>query len=117
MAGAPLAEGEEGENYEPQPVLDEEQERRQRVDREGGLWRREEEEEYYGQGECGSQAEAMDGTRYERVLAGKFVHEREEAPQAEILVIRREMFQARLSADGRRRRCGSMFEVIDRSED
>jgi hypothetical protein len=54
MAGAPLAEGEEGENYEPQPVLDEEQERRQRVDREGGLWRREEEEEYYGQGELTS---------------------------------------------------------------
>lgn len=45
MVGAPLAEGEEGDNYEPSPVLDEEEERR-RV--KGNLWKRGE-EEYYGE--------------------------------------------------------------------
>lgn len=45
MVGAPLAEGEEGDNYEPSPVVDEEEERR-RVN--GNLWRRGE-EEYYGE--------------------------------------------------------------------
>ncbi|GHJ85948.1 hypothetical protein NliqN6_2350 [Naganishia liquefaciens] len=51
MVGAELAEGEEGSNYDPAPVLTEEQERRARVDREGRLWRREEDEEFYGDGE------------------------------------------------------------------
>lgn len=54
MVGAPLAEGEEGDNYEPAPVLDEEEERR-RV--KGDLWRRGE-EEYYGElrGRAGGRA-------------------------------------------------------------
>ncbi len=44
--GAELAEGEEGENYNPPPTMDpEEVERRKKA----GLWTREE-EEYYGEG-------------------------------------------------------------------
>lgn len=70
MVGAELAEGEEGANYDPEPVLTEEQERRRRVDREGGLWRREEDEDYYGDGESWFRAFRGVGRGMKRVGRG-----------------------------------------------
>lgn len=70
MVGAELAEGEEGSNYDPEPVLTEEQERRRRVDREGGLWRREEDEEFYGDGECLTEPWTCEGAGRGRILDG-----------------------------------------------
>jgi hypothetical protein len=57
MVGAPLAEGEEGDNYEPAPVVDEEEARRRQK---ASLWKRGE-EEYYGESPGTSGAERGEG--------------------------------------------------------
>lgn len=61
MVGAPLAEGEEGDNYEPSPVVDEEEARRRQK---ASLWKRGE-EEYYGEspGERARRRDRSDGAR------------------------------------------------------
>jgi hypothetical protein len=48
LVGADLAEGEEGDNYDPAPVMDPEEVARRKK---AGLWTRRE-EEYYNEGKC-----------------------------------------------------------------